>query len=272
MSERWDLIRDAADYVRSRIGNRCPDAGIVLGSGLGNLADEIEDAVCIPYPEIPGFPKATAIGHKGNLICGRFGGRCIFAMQGRFHYYEGYPITLPIRVMIALGIRTLVVSCAVGAVNRGFRVGDLMVINDHISTLPNPLIGPNVAEQGPRFPDMTCAYDRTLVSLLHSTAEKLGYALRDGVLYTCSGPCYETPAEYEYIRRIGADVVGMSTTPEVIVARHAGIRVAGMSVITDVAHSQEDNYITDGDEIVRIADEASHKMTAILRAALPSFD
>ncbi len=270
-ADKWATISLAADYVRSKIGGCTPEIGIVLGSGLGQLAEEVGDAVCIPYTEIPGFPRATAIGHKGNLICGNFGGRCIFAMQGRFHYYEGYgmdTVTLPIRVMIALGIKVLVVSCAVGAVNKNYSAGDIMVITDHMTSLPNPLIGPNLAEQGPRFPDMTCAYDRDLIRALHTAADELGYPLHNGVLFSCSGPCYETPAEYEFFRRIGADVVGMSTTPEVIVARHAGIRVAGMAVITDVAHTQEDEYITDGEEIVRIADEASHKMTAILRSAL----
>jgi len=269
-AERMNAVKTAADFVRGRLGGRKPEIGVVLGSGLGNVADEIEDAVCIPYAEIPGFPISTAIGHKGNFICGKLEGKCVLAMQGRFHYYEGYTldkIVMPIRVMAVLGVSILVVSNAVGGVNRSFKQGDIMVINDHINTIPNPLIGPNMPELGTRFPDMTCAYDRELVALLHQVASELGYELRDGVLYTCSGPCYETPAEYEYIRRIGGDVVGMSTTYEVITARHAGMRVMGMSVITDVAHEQTDDYETDGEEIVRIADEASHKMTAILKGA-----
>lgn len=269
--EKVTGIEQAAIYIRGLIGGRQPQVGIVLGSGLGNIADEIIDAVCIPYKDIPGFPVSTAIGHKGNLICGSFAGKCVLAMQGRFHYYEGYSmdqVVLPIRVMAVLGIKILVVSNAVGAVNPSFHPGDIMVINDHINTIPNPLVGPNLAPLGPRFPDMTCAYDRELAGLLHDSAGSLGISLRDGVLYTCTGPCYETPAEYEFIRRIGGDVVGMSTTYEVIVARHAGMRVLGMSIITDVAHTQEDDYVTDGEEIVRIADEASHKMTGILRTAL----
>ena len=269
--EKMSAVKRAAAYVMERLDGRVPEIGIVLGSGLGGVADEITDAVTIAYADIPGFPVSTAIGHKGNFICGSLEGRCVLAMQGRFHYYEGYDmdkVVIPIRVMAVLGIRLLIVSNAVGAVNLDYAPGDIMVIRDHINGIPNPLIGPNLNELGPRFPDMTCAYDTELAELLHEVAANQGITLRDGVLYTCSGPSYETPAEYEFIRRIGGDVVGMSTTYEVIVARQAGMRVMGMSVITDVAHEQTDDYVTDGEEIVRIADEASHKMTGLLREVL----
>lgn len=273
MDERIAKIRTAAQYIRGRLERREPLIGIVLGSGLGELGDLIEEPIIIPYGEIPGFPLSTAIGHKGNLICGTFAGRCVLAMQGRFHYYEGYSmemVTLPIRVMHELGVQTLVVSCAVGAVNQSYAPGDIMIIKDHISLLPNPLIGPNMEELGPRFPDMTCPYDLSLQKKALSAGEALGYHLRSGVLLSCTGPCYETPAEYKFFRTVGADVVSMSTTPEVIVARHMGLKVLGISVITDVAHDTDDDYVTDGELIVEMAEQASHKMTTLLEQVLQS--
>lgn len=266
MDERMTAITQAAEFLRERLGGRKPVAGIILGSGLGNLADYIEDAITVPYVSVPGFPAATAIGHKGNFICGNLGGKCVIAMQGRYHYYEGYPmhtVVMPIRVMIKLGISYLFVSNAVGAMNKSYNIGDLMLIRDHINLLPNPLIGPNMDEFGPRFPDMTCAYDLELQDRMMAIAAKQGVSLRRGVYVSCSGPTYETPAEYSYYRSMGADTVGMSVTPEVIAARHAGIRVLGMSVITDVAHEAGDDYVTDENEIVRQADLASRKMTAL---------
>lgn len=268
MDKRTGIIEDAAAFLSSWLDGRKPIAGIILGSGLGQLAEEITDAVSVPYVMIPGFPAATAVGHKGNFICGNLGGKCVLAMQGRYHYYEGYPmdtVVLPIRVMIKLGIKYLLVSNAAGAMNKSFNIGDLMLIRDHINLLPNPLIGPNLDEFGPRFPDMTCAYDLTLQDRMLKIAEKQGVKLQRGIYVSCTGPTYETPAEYAFYASMGADDVGMSVTPEVITARHAGIRVLGMSVITDVAHEAGDGYVTDENEIVRQADLASKKMTGLFR-------
>ena len=273
MQKGMAVIEEAAAFMSSWLDGRKPVAGIILGSGLGQLAEEIEDSIVVPYVRVPGFPAATAVGHKGNFICGYLGGKCIIAMQGRYHYYEGYPmetVVLPIRVMIKLGIKYLFVSNATGAMNKSFSIGDLMLIRDHINLLPNPLIGPNKDEFGPRFPDMTCAYDLELQDRMLSIAASQGVALQRGVYVSCSGPTYETPAEYAFYASMGADNVGMSFTPEVIVARHAGIRVLGMSVITDVAHEAGDDYVTDENEIVRQADLASRKMTGLFRELIAS--
>ena len=273
------MINTAADYLRSRIVPRQPEVGVILGSGLGKLADEIEEPLTIPYGDIPGFPVSTAIGHKGNFIVGRLGGKCIIAMQGRIHYYEGYEmsqVVLPVRVMVKIGIRTLFVSNAAGGTNLGYHVGDLMIIRDHINLIPNPLIGPNLDEFGPRFPDMTRPYDPALIRKAEEIAAEEGISLHKGVYVAISGPSYETPAEYRYFRQIGADAVGMSTTPEVIVARHSAIPVFGMSVITDVAHATDDEeYVTDGEAIVQAANAAADRMTVIFRrliASLPAAD
>ena len=272
MQNKYTIIQAAADSLRSKIQGRQPSAGIVLGSGLGKLADEIENPITVAYRDLPGFPVSTAIGHKGNFIVGELGGRCVIAMQGRIHYYEGYgmnEVVLPIRVMILLGIRQLFVSNAAGGTTPDFKVGDLMIIRDHINLLPNPLIGPNMEEFGPRFPDMTRPYDPALIRLAKEEATQEGISLQEGVYVACSGPSYETPAEYRYFRTIGADAVGMSTTPEVIVARHAGVPVFGLSVITDVAHATEDeDYVTDGEAIVKAADAAASKMTTLIKRML----
>ena len=268
MDRRAEIIEDAAAFLSSWLDGRKPLVGIILGSGLGELANEIEDPIVVPYVMVPGFPAATAVGHKGNFICGFLGGKCVLAMQGRYHYYEGYgmdTVVLPVRVMIKLGIKYLLVSNAAGAMNKSFAIGDLMLIRDHINLLPNPLIGPNLDEFGPRFPDMTCAYDLELQARMLSIASRQGVKLQRGIYVSCTGPCYETPAEYAFYRAIGGDDVGMSVTPEVIVARHAGIRVLGMSVITDVAHEAGDDYVTDENEIVRQAVLASRKMTGLFR-------
>jgi len=263
-----EIINTAAGYLGGRLEGRRPDVGIILGSGLGRLADEIQDSISIPYSDIPGFPASTAIGHKGNFIVGTLGGKCVIAMQGRIHCYEGYPmsqVVLPVRVMIKIGIGFLIVSNAAGGTNPDFRVGDLMIIRDQINLLPNPLIGPNLDEFGPRFPDMTRPYDPSAIRLAEAIAAEKGITLRKGVYLSCTGPSYETPAEYHYFRTVGADAVGMSTTPEVIVARHSGVPVFGMSVITDVAHATEDeDYVTDGEAIVKAADAAASRMMAVV--------
>lgn len=264
---RVEKIRTAAEYVAGKIGNRKPFAGIVLGSGLGKLADSIADPVVIPYREIPGFPVSTAVGHKGNFIVGTLGGKTVVAMQGRFHYYEGYPmelVTLPIRVMKVLGIEYLFVSNAAGGVNFDFKVGDLMIIRDHINLLPNPLIGKNMDEFGPRFPDMTRPYDPELIRKAEVIGAENGIELKSGVYLAGTGPSYETPSEYKYFRMIGADAVGMSTIPEVIVARHMSVPVFGMSVITNEAHDDyADDYENNGDDVVAAADAAADRMTML---------
>ena len=269
MDPRIEKIQIAAGCVQDWLKGRRPVAGIVLGSGLGKLADVIEDQLVIPYRDIPGFPVSTAVGHKGNFIVGTLGGKTVIAMQGRIHYYEGYGmenVVLPIRVMIGLGIKYLFVSNAAGGVSFKLHVGDLMIIRDHINLLPNPLIGPNMDEFGPRFPDMTRPYDPSLIRKAEEIAKQEGIALQKGVYVAITGPSYATPAEYRYFRAIGADAVGMSTTPEVIVARHSGIPVFGMSVITDVAHATDDeDYVTDGEAIVKAADAAADRMTQLFK-------
>ena len=266
-SNTLETIQAAVSHVRARLSGRTPRVGIVLGSGLGKLADRIADPTVIPYGDIPGFPVSTAIGHKGNFIVGTLGGKTVIAMQGRIHYYEGYPmeqVVLPVRVMISLGIGHLFVSNAAGGVNPDFRVGDLMIIRDHINLLPNPLVGPNLETFGPRFPDMTRPYDLQLIRRAEEIALQEGIPVRKGVYAACSGPSYETPAEYRYFRTIGTDAVGMSTVPEVIVARHGGIPCFGVSVITDEAHFTNDvDYVTDENVIVAMADAAADKMTLL---------
>lgn len=267
MDERLIAINEAADFLKEKFGNRKPMVGIILGSGLGKLAEQIENQTVVKYSEIPHFAKSTAIGHKGNFILGELGGKLVLAMQGRFHYYEGYSmdkVTLPVRVMVKLGIEYLFVSNAAGGVNFDYKIGNLMVIKDHINHLPNPLIGPNLDEFGPRFPDMTRPYDLNLIRMAEEIGEELGIALRKGVYFASSGPTYETPSEYKYYRMIGGDAVGMSTIPEVIVARHSSIPVFGVSVITNEAHDDyADDYVNDGADVVKEADAAADRMTLL---------
>lgn len=274
MDTRAEKIYKAAEYVNEQLGGRVPHAGIVLGSGLGKLADKIENPIIVPYKNIPGFPVSTAIGHKGNFIAGMLGGKFVIAMQGRIHYYEGYTmelVTLPIRVMKVLGISYLFVSNAAGGINFDYRVGDLMIIRDHINLLPNPLIGPNLDDFGPRFPDMTHPYDKKLIAKAEEIAADAGIPLRKGVYIAGTGPSYETPSEWHFYRTIGADAVGMSTVPEVIVARHSEIPVFGMSVITNEAQKDfAEDYKNDGDDVVKAADAAADKMTYIFTKIIES--
>ena len=274
MDPRIERIDKAADFVRSRIGDARPEVGIILGSGLGKLGDSIEGKTVIPYREIPGFPVSTAVGHKGNFIVGTLGGKTVIAMQGRFHYYEGYPmelVVLPVRVMKRIGIRRLFVSNAAGGVNFDFRIGDLMVIRDHINLLPNPLVGQNLEEFGPRFPDMTRPYDPSMIRAAEKIAAEEGIELKKGVYLAGTGPSYETPSEYKYFRLIGADAVGMSSIPEVIAARHSSIPVFGMSVITNEAHDDyAEDYENNGDDVVAAADAAADRMTLLFRRLIES--
>lgn len=234
-------IQKTASFVLDRVGFT-PDIGIILGTGLGGLVDEIDIHASLEYSDIPGFPVSTVEGHRGRLIFGSLGGKKVVAMQGRFHYYEGYTpqeVVFPVRVMRFLGIRYLFVSNASGGVNPSFKTGDLMVITDHINLIPNPLVGPNISELGVRFPDMNDAYDPYLRELAERIASRQGIKLQHGCYVGGTGPTFETPKEYSYFKAIGGDAVGMSTTPEVIAARHMGIPVFGMSVITNVGLSRE---------------------------------
>ena len=261
---------ETAQYLIRRIdqaGKEMPQVVIVLGSGLGKLGDMLYDPLVIPYSDIPHFKTSTAVGHKSNLIVGTLGGRTVMAMQGRFHYYEGYTmeeVTFPMRVFAKMGIRTVIVSNAAGAVNPDYKVGDLMVITDHINFMPNPLIGPNKEDFGPRFPDMTEVYSFRLRALADRCAADLGIALQHGVYVAGTGPTYETPAEYRMYRTIGGDACGMSTVPEVIVARHCGMEVFGMSVITNQSNDLGNGVANDGDDVVLQADRAADRMTALV--------
>ena len=262
-----EKAKATAAWLREKTGDDIKTA-IILGSGLGDLADDIEHAQRIPYTEIPNFPASTAIGHKGNLVCGMLGTTKVLAMQGRFHFYEGYPmetVTFPVRVFAFLGIKNLIVSNAAGGINYDFRIGDLMIIDDHINLMPNPLVGPNVEELGPRFPDMTRAYDRRLIALAKEIGNELNIPLHKGVYVGGTGPTFETPAEYKYFRTIGGDVCGMSTVPEVIVARHSGINVFGLSVVTNEAHHFDDDYKNDGEEVLIEGKKAGVRMTALVK-------
>ena len=261
------MYHEAADFLLKRLPFK-EKIGIILGSGLGELGNKIEDPTIIPYSEIPNFAHSTAIGHKGNFICGKLGGVPVVAMQGRFHYYEGYPmerVTFPVRVMKLIGIETLFVSNAAGGINNTYHVGDLMIIRDHINNLPNPLIGPNMEEFGVRFPDMTRAYDRDLIARAERIAKEENIEVRKGVYVGLTGPSYETPAEYLFYQRVGGDAIGMSTVPEVLVARHAGIRVFGMSVITNEGWHFEGDYTNDAQEVIDAANAASERMGRIFQ-------
>lgn len=258
-------IDETAAFLRKRL-TIIPATAIVLGSGLGKLADKIEDATVIPYAEIPNFQRSTAVGHKGNLIAGRLGQQQVLAMQGRFHYYEGYTmqqVTFPVRVMARVGVGRLFVSNAAGGINPEFRVGDLMVITDHISFMPNPLIGPNLEVMGPRFPDMTEVYSPALREQAEQQAKEMGVTLQHGVYVAETGPAYETPAEYRMYRRLGGDAVGMSTVPEVTVARHSGMDIFGMSVITNCAKELGNGVVNDGADVIIAADRAADTMTEL---------
>ncbi len=269
-----EKIHQTAEYIRSKIEGEMPTTAIILGTGLGALVDHIEEKQYIPYKEIPNFPVSTVEGHSGNLIFGRLGKRRVIAMQGRFHYYEGYDmkqVTFPVRVFKALGVDTLFVSNAAGGMNPDFRVGEIMIITDHINTFPeNPLRGKNYAELGPRFPAMTEAYDKELIRLADSIASERGIRIKHGVYVGVPGPTFETPAEYEYYRIIGGDAVGMSTVPEVIVANHTGIKVFGVSVITDLG-GKDITEVPTHEEVQKAAEAAQPKMMEIMRELVNRF-
>lgn len=258
-----EKIKETAAYLNEKCQNFAPEVGIVLGTGLGNFADNIDVKYSIEYSQIPNFPVSTVQGHKGRMIFGFIGERRVVAMQGRFHYYEGYgmdQVTFPIRVMKFLGIKNLFVSNASGGINTSFRVGDLMVITDHINLMPNPLVGPNIEELGPRFPDMHDCYNHALIAKATAIAEERNIKLQYGVYVGGTGPTFETQAEYKYFKAIGGDTAGMSTVPEVIVARHMSIPVFGVSVITNCGLSDE---IGDHEDVQRQGAKAAVKMTML---------
>ena len=261
------------NFIESHIGKYQPEWGIILGTGLGKLVNEIVIDHSLEYQDIPDFPVSTVESHKGRLIFGRLAGRKVVAMQGRFHYYEGYSmqqITFPVRVMKALGIQRLVVSNASGGVNPAYEVGDLMIINDHINLLPNPLIGPNVDSLGPRFPDMSQPYDRRMIDAAVDIAKRTGIRYHLGCYVALSGPTLETPAEYRYIRTIGGDAVGMSTVPEVIVARHTSIPCFAVSIITDLGVDGKIKEVSIHD-VIEAANTAEPKMTALIKELISKF-
>jgi len=267
-----DIIKNTAKYLADKTLFK-PEIGIILGTGLGGLADEIEIIESINYEAIPDFPVSTVEGHSGKLIFGTLGGKRVVAMQGRFHFYEGYTmneVVFPVRVMKYLGITTLIVSNACGGINPDFETGDIMVITDHINLFPlNPLIGPNISELGTRFPDMSEAYSKNLIQKANDIAKQKDIKLTHGVYAGLTGPTLETPAEYAYTRAIGADAVGMSTVPEVIAARHMSIPCFGMSVITDLGVPGKIIKVTHED-VQKVASKAEAKLTILIKELLKS--
>jgi purine-nucleoside phosphorylase len=261
-----EQIQETASFIKAKM-HTTPNTAVILGSGLGKLVDEMTDTYEIEYKEIPNFPVSTVEGHSGRLIFGRLGNKDIMAMQGRFHYYEGYSmkeVTLPVRVMHELGIKTLFVSNAAGGTNPTFEIGDLMIITDHINFFPeHPLRGKNI-NYGPRFPDMSEAYDRSLIDRAKKIAHSKGFIVREGVYLGTQGPTYETPAEYRMFAHWGADAVGMSTVPEVIVANHCGMKVFGISVITDLGVEGKIVEVSHED-VQKAADATQPRMTTIMK-------
>lgn len=265
-----EKIEETAAFISSEVGS-LPEIGVILGTGLGDLVNHIDIKKVIAYSEIPNFPVSTVEGHSGKLIFGFLGGKYIMAMQGRFHYYEGYDmkqVTFPVRVMKAIGVNKLFVSNAAGGMNKEFMVGDVMIITDHINLFPeNPLRGKNYSELGPRFPAMTEAYSNEMIAMADSIAREKNIRLMHGVYVGTAGPTFETPAEYEYFRIIGGDAVGMSTVPEVIVANHAGMTVFGVSVITDLG-GKDIKEVPTHEEVQKAAVKAQPVMTELIKEML----
>jgi purine-nucleoside phosphorylase len=262
-----DVIHTAATYIQGKTTIQ-PTIGLILGSGLGVLADEVQDAVKIPYNDIPEFPVSTVEGHAGQLVIGTIQDVPVIAMQGRFHFYEGYSlekVTFPVRVMKELGIETIIVTNAAGGINESYNPGDLMLISDHINNFgTNPLIGPNDSELGVRFPDMSTAYCPKLRALAKDVASELNIAVQEGVYVGNTGPTYETPAEVRMLRVVGGDAVGMSTVPEVIVARHAGLRVLGISCISNMAAGILDQPLHH-DEVIETTEKVKKQFLALVK-------
>jgi purine-nucleoside phosphorylase len=266
-----ERIQETKQFLQNRIGEM-PEIGLVLGSGLGVLANEIEDATVIAYDQIPNFPVSTVEGHASELIVGHLQGKRVITMKGRFHYYEGYDldaVTFPIRVMQALGITKLLVTNAAGGINTEYEPGNLMLIRDHINfTFRNPLLGPNDNELGPRFPDMSEAYSAAFRKIAHEVAKEEGISVREGVYIGVIGPSYESPAEIRAFRMMGADAVGMSTVPEVIAARHAGIEVLGISCISNMASGILAQPLTH-EEVMETTELVKHQFLSLVKGILP---
>ena len=270
-----EQIDQAADAIRKRISHR-PRVGMILGSGLNSLADSVQNAEIIPYSELPHWPLSTVHGHAGKLVIGELEGQSVLVMQGRIHFYEGYgmsQITLPVRVMLRLGLEMMFVTNAAGGVNPDFVPGDVMLITDHLNLIgmmgANPLMGPNIDELGPRFPDMSQAYDRQLMTLARKAASNEKIPLREGIYCGLSGPSFEGPADLRFLRTAGADAVGMSTVPEVIVARHGGLRVLGFSGISNKANL-DGSTVTTHEEVIEAGKIIVPKMEKIIRGVLRS--
>ena len=264
-------IKETVSFIESKITNK-PEVGIILGTGLGGLVKEIEIKHILTYEEIPNFTVSTVEGHSGKLIFGILGGKNVIAMQGRFHYYEGYTmqqVTFPVRVMKFLGIKSLFVSNASGGVNPDYEIGDLMILNDHINLIPNPLIGKNDNNMGPRFPDMSHTYDKGLIEKAVAFAKENKIRVQQGVYTAVTGPTLETPAEYKYFRIIGSDAVGMSTVPEIIVAHHIGLPCFAISIITDLGVPGKIVKVTH-EEIQSVAEVAEPKMSLIIKELIAS--
>ncbi len=269
-----EQIQEAADYIRSQTDQK-PELALILGSGLGSLAEMIPSPTIIPYHDIPHFPQSTVQGHSGQFVIGELAGKTVIIMQGRVHYYEGYSpsqITFPVRVMKLLGVSKLVVTNAAGGINRSFNAGELMLIDDHINFIGmagnHPLRGPNLEEFGTRFPDMSQAYDRAYKALATAKAKELGIPFHKGVYCCLSGPTFETPAELRFLQATGADAVGMSTAPEVVVARHAGIRVLGISSITNMASLDGEHEATH-EEVMDYGKQVATHLKALLLKVIP---
>lgn len=267
MAALMQQLSETTSFIKS-IYKHAPEVGIILGSGLGNLVHEMQVEQEIGYDKIPHFPVSTVIGHSGKLLFGTLNGKKVMVMAGRFHFYEGYTpqqVVYPVRVMKMLGVATLLLSNAAGSVNPAYKVGDLMIIKDHISFFTvNPLLGKNEEELGTRFPDMSEPYSKALIAKAHAIGERLGYHLHEGIYTAVTGPTFETRAEYMLIKMVGGDVVGMSTVQEAIAAIHAGLKVFAVSVVTDIGIREDENIITH-EEVLAAAKEAEPKLTALFK-------
>jgi purine-nucleoside phosphorylase len=270
-TSQFDKVQEAASFIRERVPLQ-PRVGLVLGSGLGAFGDSLTEATKIPYQDIPHFPVSTAVGHSGRLVVGRSAKVPVAVLQGRAHYYEGYTleqVVFPVRVLGSLGVRVLVVTNAAGGINRRLRTGGLMLIRDHINLMGvNPLRGPNESRFGPRYPDMSEAYSKRLTALAKEAARRMKLRLFEGVYLALTGPSYETPAEIRALGRLGADVVGMSTVPEVIAANHMGIRALGLSSVTNMAAGISKQKISH-DEVLETGERMAGRLTAFLQALVP---
>ncbi|MCZ0716894.1 purine-nucleoside phosphorylase [Aerococcus kribbianus] len=266
------MLAETVDYLEKQ-GVEKPEIALILGSGLGGMVEEFTDSQAIPYKDIPNFPESTVVGHEGKLVFGKLAGRSVVALQGRFHYYEGYDlqtVTYPVRVFKELGVKKIIITNAAGGINPDFNVGDLMIITDHINLAgANPLIGPNIDDHGPRFVDMSEAYSKRAYELLKSIGQEEGIALQEGVYTWFSGPTYETPAEIRFARTIGGDACGMSTVPETIVAKHCGMEVAGITCITNKAAGMQASL--NHEEVVVATQDANEKFRRLVKSLVAKF-